>query len=46
QGTHERDYRRGATLKFEKGIGAKFVELAISDRASKMQPEFMVREWE
>jgi len=46
QGTHERDYRRGATLKFDKGIGAKYVELAISDRASKMQPEFMVREWE
>lgn len=45
-GPHTRDYRRGATLKFEKGIGAKFVELAISDRASKQQPEFMVREWE
>lgn len=45
-GPHERDYRRGATLKFSKGIGAKFVELAISDRASKQQPEFMVREWE
>jgi hypothetical protein len=46
QGPHERDYRRGATLKIEKGIGAKFIELAISDRASKQQPEFMVREWE
>ena len=46
QGPHERDYRRGATLKFSKGIGAKFVELAISDRASKQQPEFLVREWE
>jgi hypothetical protein len=46
QGPHERDYRRGATLKFAKGIGAKFVELKISDRASKQQPEFMVREWE
>lgn len=46
QGTHERDYRRGATLQFEKGIGAKFVELAISDRNSKMQPAFTVREWE
>lgn len=46
QGPHERDYRRGATLKFQKGIGAKFVELAISDRTSKQQPEFMVREWE
>jgi len=46
EGPHERDYRRGATLNFSKGIGAKFVELAISDRASKQQPEFMVREWE
>jgi hypothetical protein len=46
EGTHERDYRRGATLRFDKGVGAKFVELAISDRASKQQPEFLVREWE
>ena len=45
-GPHERDYRRGATLKFEKGIGAKFVELRISDRESRQQPEFVVREWE
>ncbi|MCC7259301.1 MAG: AraC family transcriptional regulator [Gammaproteobacteria bacterium] len=45
-GPHERDYRRGASLTFSKGVGAKFVELAISDRASKQQPEFMVREWE
>ena len=46
QGPHARDYRRGASLEFEKGIGAKFVELRISDRASKQQPEFLVREWE
>lgn len=46
RGPHERDYRRGATLKFEKAVGAKFVELAISDRASRQQPEFLVREWE
>jgi len=46
EGPHERDYRRGATLKFAKGIGPKFVELAISDRESRQQPEFMVREWE
>jgi hypothetical protein len=45
-GPQERDYRRGATLKVNKNIGAKFIELAISDRASKQQPEFMVREWE
>jgi hypothetical protein len=46
KGTHDRDYRRGATLQVEKGIGAKFVELRISDRVSKLQPEFVVREWE
>ncbi len=46
QGPQARDYRRGASLEFEKGIGAKFVELRISDRASKQQPEFLVREWE
>lgn len=46
QGPHTRDYRRGATLAVEKGIGAKFVELRISDRESKQQPEFLVKEWE
>lgn len=46
QGPHTRDYRRGATLKIEKGIGAKFVELRITDRERKQQPEFLVREWE
>jgi len=45
-GTHERDYRRGATVTFEKGIGPKFIELIISDRESALQPEFIVREWE
>jgi hypothetical protein len=46
EGPHTRDYRRGASLKFEKGIGPKYIELTISDRASKMQPEFVVKEWE
>jgi hypothetical protein len=46
KGPHERDYRRGANLNFEKGVGAKFVELRISDRQSKQQPEFTVKEWE
>ena len=45
-GPHGRDYKRGAALDFEKGIGAKFVELKISDRVSKQQPEFVVSEWE
>lgn len=46
KGPHGRDYRRGATLNFDKAIGAKFVELSISDKAAKLQPEFVVREWE
>jgi hypothetical protein len=46
QGPHARDYRRGAAVKLEKGIGAKYVELKISDRAVKAQPEFIVKEWE
>jgi hypothetical protein len=46
QGPHERDYKRGATLQVEKGVGAKYVELRISDKASKLQPEFVVKVWE
>jgi hypothetical protein len=46
QGPHQRDYRRGASLVFEKGIGPKYIELMISDRESKQQPEFIVKEWE
>jgi len=46
QGPHVRDYRRGATIKLTKGVGAKYVELKISDRAQKEQPEFIVKEWE
>lgn len=45
-GPHARDYRRAASLVFEKGIGPKYIELTISDRESKQQPEFVVREWE
>jgi hypothetical protein len=46
QGPHARDYKRGTTLKVEKGVGAKYVELRISDTASKLQPEFVVKVWE
>ncbi len=45
-GPHEREYRRGAELTFEKSISAKFVELKISDVQRRMQPEFVVREWD
>ena len=46
KGPHVRDYRRGATMNFSKGIGAKYVELEITDRISKQQPEFVIKEWE
>jgi len=46
KGPHVRDYRRGATLTFDKGIGAKYLELEITDRVRKQQPEFVVKEWE
>lgn len=46
KGPHERDYRRGTTMEIDKGIGAQFVELRISDRLQKQQPEFVTRTWE
>ncbi|MGH8136009.1 MAG: AraC family transcriptional regulator [Steroidobacteraceae bacterium] len=46
KGTHQRDYKRGATLTVDKGVGAKYVELRISDRVRKLQPEFVIRVWE
>ena len=45
-GPNAREYRRGATMNFNKGIGAKYVELEITDRVSKQQPEFAIKEWE
>jgi len=45
-GPHQREYRRGATLNFDKTIGAKYVELEITDRVKPQQPEFVIKEWE
>jgi hypothetical protein len=46
KGPMERDYKRGANLKFEKGVGAKYLELKITDRQRKGQPEFAIKDWE
>jgi hypothetical protein len=46
KGPNDRDYKRGATLRFEKGIGAKYLELKINDRQRKQQPEFEIKDWE
>jgi hypothetical protein len=46
KGPMERDYRRGATINFDKGVGAKYLELKITDKVSKHQPEFTIKNWE
>ena len=46
KGPVERDYKRGATINFDKGVGAKYLELKITDRVAKHQPEFMIKDWE
>jgi hypothetical protein len=46
KGPNERSYKRGATLRFEKGIGAKYLELKINDRQRRQQPEFEIKDWE
>ncbi len=46
KGPHERDYKRGATISFDKGVGAKYLEFKISDKVPSHQPEFLVKDWE
>jgi hypothetical protein len=46
KGPQGQDYSRGAQVRFEKSVGAKYLELKISDRQSKRQPEFVIKDWE
>jgi hypothetical protein len=46
KGPNGRDYSRGANLKFEKAVGAKYLELKITDRQRRAQPEFEIKDWE
>jgi hypothetical protein len=46
KGPHDRDYKRGATVKFEKGTEPKYIELQIKDSTGKLQPEFEVKIWQ
>ena len=45
-GPHFRDYKRGATVKFDKGTDPKYIELRIKDSTGKLQPEFDVKIWQ
>ena len=46
KGPHDRYYRRGANLRFEKGVGAKYLEVKITDHERAQQPEFEIKDWE
>ncbi len=46
KGPNERYYRRAASIRFEKGVGAKYLELKVTDRAHAQQPEFEIKDWE
>ncbi|HEY4066282.1 MAG TPA: AraC family transcriptional regulator [Burkholderiaceae bacterium] len=46
KGPHDRDYKRGATVKFDKGTDPKYIELRIKDSEAKLQPEFDVKVWQ
>jgi len=45
QGDHQRDYKRGTTLSFEKTSEPRYIELRIRDAQGKLQPEFDVKVW-
>ena len=45
-GPNARAYKRGASLRFDKGVGAKYLELKINDRQRKLEPEFEIKDWE
>ena len=46
KGPHDRNYRRGANVKFEKTTDAKYIELRIQDSTGKLQPEFDIKLWQ
>jgi hypothetical protein len=46
KGPHDRDYRRGANVKFDKTTDAKYIELRIQDSTGQLQPEFDVKLWQ
>ncbi|HEX4234181.1 MAG TPA: AraC family transcriptional regulator [Caldimonas sp.] len=46
KGPHDRNYKRGANVKFEKTTEAKYIELRIQDSTGKLQPEFDIKLWQ
>jgi hypothetical protein len=46
KGPHERYYRRAARIRFDKSVGAKYLELKITDYQRAQEPEFEIKDWE
>ncbi len=46
KGPNGRDYRRAASIRFEKGLGAKYLELKVTDHKSAQEPEFEIKDWQ
>jgi hypothetical protein len=46
KGPHERDYKRGTTIRFDKATDPKYIELQIKDDQNKLQPDFVVKIWQ
>ena len=46
KGPHERDYKRGTTIRFDKATDPKYLELQIKDDQNKLQPDFVVKIWQ
>jgi len=46
KGPHDRDYKRGASLRFDKGTDPKYIELQIKDASGALQPEFAIKIWQ
>ena len=46
KGPHDRDYKRGTTIRIEKSADPKYIELQIKDSTGKLQPEFEVKVWQ
>jgi hypothetical protein len=46
RGPHTRDYKRGATIRFDKDTQAQYAELRIQDSSAKLQPEFDIKLWQ
>lgn len=46
RGPHTRDYKRGTTVRFDKGTDPRYIELRIKDSSAKLQPEFDVKVWQ